>query len=232
MRIITAVFDYPGINKYARCLRALSNSIYATNKDASFKKIRLHPPSPVDGAYQGWVNNHIKLEAYSREPLDENTMFVDADTVFLRNADHLFYDDFDIGIARRPGKQKSIYNGGVVLVKPTEAARTFMEHWIAVDTRMLYDQEFHSEWHKKYRGQNQSSMGYLIENNPCKLKIKEFPTSVINACEQDWQNVLQIKPYILHVRKWLLELALSDIPLEDLSYKHKDAVKIWRDFEK
>lgn len=231
MRIITAVFNYPGNNVYERCLNAMTKSIHETNPDADFRILRIPPPAPVEGAFQGWVNNHVKLRAYANQPLDQNTVFVDADTVFLRDISELFEHEFDIAIARRPHTEKAIYNGGVVLFKPSQPAREFMSNWITVDKHMLYDQEFHEKWHKKYRGQNQSSMGYLLENNPRRICVKEFTTAVLNACEQDWANIDKQVPYILHVRKRLLELAQSGIGIDHVSPRYRKAIKIWRGYE-
>jgi len=230
MKIITVVFNYPGNNTYERCLKALSNSIAETNPDADFKILRLEPPAEVEGALQGWVSNHVKLAAYANEVLDDNTIFVDADTVFLRTADSLFDKDFDIAIGRRNGG-KVPYNGGVVLAKPTPAARQFIDMWLGTDKVMLHNQKFHQEWRAKYNGQNQASFGYMIETYPDLINLYEYPTSVINAVEQDWPHIEKIDPFILHVRKKLLGYALSDMPIRKIPHHLQRAVQIWRELE-
>jgi len=230
MKIITAVFNYPGRDKYERCLRALSNSIERTNPEAELKVLRLGPPPPIEGALQGWVSNHVKLEAFANEVLDDNTIFVDADTVFLRTADSLFDKDFDIAIGRRNGG-KVPYNGGVVLAKPTPAARQFIDMWLGTDKVMLHNQKFHQEWRAKYNGQNQASFGYMIETYPDLINLYEYPTSVINAVEQDWPRMYDIDPVILHVRKKLLGYAISDMPINEVPRQLRKPVQIWRELE-
>jgi len=231
MKIVTAVFDYPGVDTYERCLRAMSNSIKATNPKAELNILRLDPPEPVSGAYQGWVNNHIKLDAYSRVVLNDYTIFADVDTVFLQDASKLFNTYFDVGIGRRPPSAKVKYNGGVVLMQPTDSAREFMENWIQVDADMLHDQKFHKPWHAKYNGQNQASFGYMIETYPGMITLKEYPTDLVNAVEQDWPYIGQSKPVILHVRKQLLRNALTHYPLKQIRPHLREAVKIWREYE-
>jgi hypothetical protein len=209
----------------------MSNSIRVTNPEAEFHILRLEPPGPVKGAYQGWVNNHVKLKAYSEMAINQNTIFADADTVFLRDVSELFNPDFDIAIGRRPSSAKAKYNGGVVLFKPTAAAWAFMRQWISADYRMLYDQDFHRPWHQKYNGQNQASFGYLIESLACAINLYEYPTRIINAVEQDWPHIKRTKPFILHVRKQLLDVALSGQPIRQLPSRFRDGVEIWRTWE-
>ncbi len=233
MRIVTAVFDYPGRDTYARCLRAFKASIARNNPEAELLVIDLEPPAPVAGAHQGWVNNHIKLLAYSRITIDQPTVFVDADTIFLRDVSELFTDEFDLAIGQRPnwGDRRVRYNGGVILFRPTQAATTFMARWIRVDTEMLHDQIFHMKWHRRYNGQNQSSFGCMIETKLKDARLKRYPTGVLNACEQDWPRVRKNRPYILHVRKRLLGLAQSREPIEDIRTSLQDAAEIWRYYE-
>ena len=233
MKIVTAYFDYPGRNTYARCLRAFKASIAESNPNAELEIIELEPPAPIDGVFQGWINNYIKLQAYSKIPIDQPTVFVDTDTVFLRDVAELFDLEFDIAIGQRPhwGGKCVRYNGGVVLFNPTEAARRFMVRWSAIDRKMLYDQELHMKWHAKYNGQNQSSFGCMMELHSGKVRIHRYPTGLLNACEQDWPRISENVPYILHVRKRLLTAAQSHHPLSSMRKPLRDAAKIWRHFE-
>ena len=233
MKIVTAYFDYPGRNTYARCLRAFKASIVMSNPDAELQILELEPPEPVEGAYQGWVNNHIKLHAYSQIPIDQPTVFVDIDTIFLRDVSELFDKTFDVAIGQRPhwGGRRVRYNGGVVLFKPTQAARRFMAWWSAIDGNMLENQDLHMKWHVKYNGQNQASFGCMMELHSKKTRIHRYPTAVLNACEQDWPRISENVPYILHVRKRLLKAAQSPRPLSTIRKPLQAATKIWRYFE-
>jgi hypothetical protein len=232
LHIVTAHFDYPGVNKYARCLTALRQSIKENCPEAEFTVLELRHPEPITGVYQGWVNNHVKLQAYSDIPIDRDTVFIDSDTLVLRDLSEVFVPGFDVGIAKRPesAKKRAIFNGGVVLFRPTKAARRFMAEWIKVDTEMIYDQKLHMQWHAKYKGQNQASFGMLYETMHG-VRIREFPTAKLNACEQDWPMVSTHLPYVLHVRKRLLAGALSHVPADLLAPRLRDAATIWRNYE-
>lgn len=230
MRIITAVFNYPGQDKYERCLRALTSSIKTNAPNADFHVIRLEAPDPIGGIFQGFINNHVKLEAYAECEIDVPTVFIDADMVVLRDPFQLFDDTFDVAIGRRPVKQQSIFNGGVVLFQPNDIAREFMKQWAEIDGKMLLDKKFHQQYHCRYRGMNQSSFGYMYEEKPVPARIKEYPTAIINACEQDWQNVETLKPYIIHVRKKLLDAVQQPIPISNISRRMRDAARIWRHY--
>lgn len=197
--------------------------------DSEFVVLRLQPPAPMENTKQGWVNNHVKLRAYSEVAINGPTAFIDADTLVLRDPSELFDGSFDIGLARRPDNQKSIYNGGVVLMSPTHDAREFLANWATVDYTMLHDPEFHMEWHAKYRGMNQSSLGYMVERSPGAARVRDFPTAVINACEQDWPHVRRLNPYIVHVRKSALGIAQSTrVPSAGMEY----VVNLWREYER
>ena len=162
-------------------------------------------------------------------------MFVDADTVFLRDVSELFDGSFDIAVGVRPnwamsGKRVK-YNGGVVLFSPTKVARLFMERWIRIDMRMLHDQKFHALWHKKYNGQNQSSFGCMVETRLGKTRLREYPTGIMNACEQDWPNIGNGVSYVLHVRKRLLRAAQSKLAISQIRAPLQKAAEIWRYYE-
>ena len=233
MRIVTAAFDYPGVDTYSRCLRAFKASIADTNPEAELLIIDIDPPAPIEGVHQGWINNHVKLKAYSRVQIDQPTVFVDADTVFLRDVSELFDSTFDIAIGRRPagGRMRVPYNGGVVLFRPTTAARRFMAQWIRIDEQMLHNHSFHMVWRRKYNGQNQASFGCMIEAHRAATRLHEYPTGVLNACEQDWAHVVTDQPYILHVRKRLLQYAHNRLSIWTIPKQLQPAVRIWRKYE-
>jgi hypothetical protein len=231
VRIVTAHFDYPGETAYSRCLCALRASVKQNAPGAELVVLELRHPAAVKGAYQGWVNNHIKLRAYSQIEIDQPTAFIDVDTLVLRDITQLFDRySFDVAAARRPAPKEHLFNGGVVLFKPTARAREFMRKWIDIDEQMLHDQEFHKPWHKKYNGQNQASFGYLYETQS-KAKIAELPTAMLNACEQDWPNIEAVKPYVLHVRKRLLITAQGIGSLANVGPRYRHGVKLWREYE-
>jgi hypothetical protein len=231
VRIVTAHFDYPGEQQYARCLCALRASVKRNAPSSELVVLELRHPAAVKGAYQGWVNNHIKLLAYSQVKIDQPTAFIDVDTLVLRDLSQLFDRySFDVAAARRPAPKEHLFNGGVVLFKPTARAREFMKKWIEIDERMLRDQAFHMPWHKKYNGQNQASFGYLYETQR-KAKIAELPTAMLNACEQDWPTISTVKPYVLHVRKRLMKAAMGIGSLANVSPRYRPGVALWREYE-
>jgi len=231
MKIITAVFDYPGENEYSRCVTALENSVKQSNPEAEFVLIRLQAPNYCYAWNKpGWHNNHIKLMAYSEQEIDQPTFFVDADTIIRRDLSDLL-GDFDIAIPERPAGARAPFNLGVVLFMPTQRSKFFMEAWAKTDTAMLHDIDLHLKWRNRYSGQNQSAFGCLYEtikdNRPV---FKKYPTKIINACEQDWKD--SDESYIIHVKTRLRAAALSDLPIEKINPHLRNPVKLWREYEK
>jgi len=230
MKIITAIFNYPGETEYSRCLKVLEASARKTNPDAEFISIKLEYPHVCHPWNKpGWHNNHIKLMAYSQIEIEEPTFFVDADTIIQRDLSDLV-GDFDIAIAERPKGARAPFNLGVVLFMPTFKARYFMDAWAKADTAMLESIDFHKEWRAKYSGQNQSAFGYLYEtiktNRP---EFKKYPTKIMNACEQDWTK--SDMSYIIHIKTRLREAALSGKDLSEINPNLRTAVKLWREYE-
>jgi len=230
IKIITAVFDYPGKNEYSRCLTALENSIKANAPNVEFTCIQLEPPATCFAWNKpGWHNNHIKLRAYSSVKIDCPTFFVDADTIVLKDLTPLVSEDFDIAIAERPERAKAPFNMGVILFMPTDKAIAFMGDWIGIDELMLKNIELHMEYRNKYSGQNQSSFGFLYERSQ-NIIIDKYPTKIMNAVEQDWGDISQA--FILHVKTRLRDAALGDLPIERIHSRLQTGVQLWRQYEK
>lgn len=232
MKIVTAVFDYPGEVEYSRCVNVLKTSVKKNCPSASLDVIRINPP---DECYTwnkpGWHNNHIKLQAYADYNITEPTFFVDADTMVLRDLEPIVAeaDGFDAVISKRVRGAIAPYNLGVILVMPTNNARVMMKSWIAIDRQMLNHIDLHQAWRSKYRGQNQASFGLIYESLDF-LSIKKMPTKILNACEQDWGNISDA--YIVHVKTRLRTAALGYEPIEMLSPNLREAAKIWREYER
>jgi hypothetical protein len=237
MKIITVYFDYPGTDKYKRCLNAFRNSVKKTNPEAELIVIEIDPPlmQGDDRNKIGWVYNHVKLKKMIGRVLvedSEDIILCDCDTVFLRDASELFKDNFDIAMGRRPGYAAVPYNGGVVLCRPTWETKCFMTSWLNTDTMMLNDYELHMKWRDKYNGQNQASFGCALETKRGEIHFREYPTALMNACEQDWPRLPEVTPVILHVRKRLLSEAQSKKNIDEIDPALRAAVKVWRGFEK
>lgn len=230
IKIVTAVFNYPGENEYTRCVNALEASAKDSNPNAELLILKIDPPQKCHRwNKEGWHNNNVKLKAYSEVEIDKPTFFIDADTIILKDLTDLI-GSFDIAIAERPARAKAPFNLGVVLFMPTFRARSFMDAWIRVDNSMLNDINFHMTWREKYLGQNQSSFGYLYENTIAnRPEFKKYPTEIMNACEQDWTN--SEMSYIIHIKTRLRNVALSGIPLKKIKPGLQRPVKIWREYE-
>ncbi len=138
--------------------------------------------------------NSAKLRAFSAfaQKTDFPIAFMDCDMIVTGPVlKPLLEDDFDIGVTRRDMHAKYRYNGGTIFYQPTKAATAFLARWSQVNDMMYTDNKFHKPWHKKYAGINQASLGYMLEEEAKKVRIKEFPTWKYNSC--DHMNWIQLR---------------------------------------
>lgn len=229
--IVTAVFDHECLD-YNRLLHVWERSAYRTNPKAEI--VVLKPPTPkyVRNNRLNWISNHAKLEAYVDFGIKGNTVFVDVDTVLLRDLSSLFEPYFDIAIGKRRKGANQPINGGVVLFRDSPIAKAFLNKWFEYDSIMMSDKRLHKPWRKQVGGMNQASFAYTAHVMKQGLrggKLLKIPTRILNACREDWPDLSEA--YILHVMAELRDAALSNAPIEDISEPLREAVNTWRRYE-
>lgn len=149
--------------------------------------------------HKSFYYNNEKLKVWL-DNFNEDTVFVDCDMLLLKDVSEAFDIIDHIGIAER---KHLPLNGGVIFAKYTKEAKDFMNHWYEIDCKMLEDPEFHGEYHPKYAGMNQASLGYLLENGHRKY-VQRIPES-FNLCEswEGWQDA-----HLIHVKGSLRQTCL------------------------
>jgi hypothetical protein len=127
-----------------------------------------------------------------------------------------------------------LYNGGVVFVRNTQAAKDFIALWAKVNADFLEDREkfdnkgMHEKWRKKYAGINQASLGCILETHKFKAKIKTVPCDVYNVCE-DYRVVKpgDTKAKVVHYKSSLRKLVIASLGVDKCRQDMKQAALEW-----
>lgn len=211
MKILVVQFDYSQSERYDRLLSVFRKSAEVNCPAAEVVVERIDPPKKTKRKI-GLSSNWHKFKVWNRFVQDqrngEHVILMDADMLILGDMRPAFSHEFDIGLTVRT-KANWKYNGGVVFVKVSEATKDFLRTWGEIDERMYLDEKFHAPYSKKYKGQNQSSLGWMVEHNET-VKIKEFPCAVWNACNEDWQQI-DDRTRVIHLKSNLRLACLGEV---------------------
>jgi hypothetical protein len=240
MKIVTVQFDIGLRWDYSLLLDVFRESVRKNIPNADFVEIHPDPPKNTSGRELDCFFNHGKLKAWEQYAKTEtdNIVFSDCDMLALSDPSAVFDQDFDIGYTVRTSDGAgSPINGGIVLLKPTEAARDFMAHWVAIDKQMLINKDFHLPWCRKYSGLNQSSFGYLLEHpQEYKARLVPFLTRDYNAVECDWIDTNEKSTFVhikTRLRRACLKAASTGLDCEEpfrLRYPLERWKEIYRGF--
>jgi len=219
MRVETFAFNYPSQLKrldYHRLIEVFEYSLHHHVPDADIRARIIEPPDHRGAVKIPFLSNTYKLAfwvaAVEEAYLDgENLILSDSDMLCTGNPEPVFEREFDIAYTVRDDHTNIPLNGGVVYVKPTEAARRFMQEWLKIDERMYEDWNFHQPWRIKYAGQNQASFGYLLENPVEGVTLLELPTRIYNAVNTDWHRIGSDTVFI-HIKSQLRKAVLRGEP--------------------
>jgi len=141
--------------------------------------------------------NHQKLLAWAdyAQNMNEDVIFIDCDMLILGNLFEVFnLYEFDIAVTSVKFKKRIPFNGGVVFVRNTDKAKSFMKRWSEVDTEMFNNVIFHKKYKRKYQGMNQAALGYLYEEEKNIAKLIEVSCSRYNAIDDDWKEINENTP--------------------------------------
>lgn len=235
MKILGVVFDYPGKDSYERLGAVFAKSVELNCPSAELTIERIKAPTSLKKNY-GLSSNHHKFKVwndYIQAQRDgEHVVLMDVDMLVLHDLRSAFRDDFDIGLTVRTsvgwGKNGIAYNGGVVFVKVNPIAKSFVQMWGEIDDKMYKDPKLHDPYNKVYKGQNQASLGYMVEHNPMQAHVQRLACKVWNACNEDWQNITD-ETRVIHIKSTLRHVLLGTIKGEPS--KMRRAVVEWRKVE-
>lgn len=216
MKAVTVFFG----NEYVK-LKDTFVASWNRNCDIPIEVIEIDPPN-IGDQVPGYYFNHAKLSAWV-EAVQGDTILIDCDMLCISDISDGFGTVHHIGITEK--RSGSPINAGVVFVRDNPLSRAFLEKWIEVDGKMLHDPAFHSTYWKVYRGMNQSSLGWMIENGYNDI-VTRLPCNTYNLCDGEWENWRESK--MIHIKGFLRQKVLKDnlLPTQDESYM-KDIKTEW-----
>ncbi len=165
--------------------------------------------------------NTLKLEWWVK-CFDQDTIFLDCDMICLRDVsdgfDHIDYAGLSYLVNRN-----TPFNGGVFFVKYNERGKGLMKDLLDINQQMFDDPEFHRPWNKKYAGQNQAALGYLLEHTYPDI---DFLPPEFNLCYpyKNWE-----KARLVHIHNGKTRGGLFN-KREDIQ-QFKDLIDYWHECE-
>ena len=184
-RIVSAVYGWEHLQKgFLSSIRANTNA-----------EVTLVEASEVFG-------QKLKHQIWAREAKKGgNVVLMDVDTIVLKDIGEVFDYDFDIGITVRSGK--NWFNGGVVFVKPTQAAYDILDLWAK---KIHSKDQAKYKWETGHSGTAQPVFAWLYKHGKFNGTIREFPCSTYN-CIQPWGNYRDAS--VIHVKSGLRKSLFS-----------------------
>lgn len=229
MQIVTVQFQYPHRSDYDLLLKVFKHSCKVCMPDVNFIEIKIPPPPARKGRDLNFAYNTVKLEKWLNilEHTKENTIFADCDMLAVKSAKHAFNIDFDVAYTERTMINRIPMNGGIMMARPTEAARKFFREMLYVNNLMFENIPFHNYWRKTYAGMNQSAFGCVYETGKHGAKVHKYKTIEWNAVDCDWSRVNGSTVFI-HYKSKLRKTVLREIRMKPEFHKMVD---IWDDMK-
>ena len=191
MRIITVVFDVDNTKLWTRMARIFCESVkkHMPGMDFILKVIR--KPHRVNGTSVNRTYNNEKLKIWNeyQQKSTENTIFMDSDMLCLNSFETAFIQNFDIALTVNKKIDFPPLNAGVVFARPTVEAKAFFRQWVKIDNLLYNDNNLHGVWAGKYLGQNQASLGYLLDQNDFPGKVQYMPNRFWNCTDLYWHTI-------------------------------------------
>lgn len=202
MKIFGVQFDYGESNDYDRLAAVFAKSVELNCPAAELTIARIDAPTEVKSA-KGMTSNHSKFKVWERfvsEQSDgEHVVLMDVDMMVLGDLRPAFkLANFDIGLTRRT-TTKWPYNGGVIFVRVNQKSKAFIQTWGQIDDQMYREPAMHDPYKLVYKGQNQASLGWMVEHNT-ETAIVEFPCVKWNACNEDWATLNLAETVAVHIK--------------------------------
>lgn len=207
--IVTVQFNHEGCHDFTTLLDVFRSSVLRLMRAAEYDEYRIAAPDPDEGKSRHFKDNSVKLRIWNdhMKKTKRPVIFCDCDMVCLRPAFHAFKVPFDVGVTFRNHVGDPIMNGGIVMARPTQAARDFFQRWLDVNDEMYADESLRAEYKDRWCGMNQAAFGKLYSEPPV-AKVHEFATREWNAVDSDWGNI-DSETVFLHVKGKLRKLVLA-----------------------
>jgi len=230
MKFVTTYFKIGtgNLGDYERLFHVFKQSVFE-NSPHEIVELKVEIPEKKLTHSESMVANHYKMVAWDNyiKTVDDDCILIDCDMLVLKDMGDVFKDfTFDIALTKR-ARTSIPYNGGVVFVRNTPQAKSFIKQWRMADQRMYEDRRLHAAFHSRYRGMNQSALGYLLTKIPHGAKVIDLPCTIYNACEEDWKDIDFTKTYAIHCKANLKRAVLGMTQQPEL----QRVVDLWANYE-
>lgn len=176
------------------------------------------PPGPQLSVAAGLAANTYKLDHWcalvEQAPDGDGLLLIDADTMILRPLDPIWDVPFDLAYTTKP-TTRFPFNAGVIFVRVSEPARTFMRAWRDENRRLLRDQAALRIWRRQYGGMNQAALGSVLTTPHAKaITIRQVPCVEWNCEDATWAAFDPAITRIVHVKSTLRRAVLGFAPAQ------------------
>jgi hypothetical protein len=213
------------------------------------EKLQPHALRGAGGGSSSAADNHWKLLHWAREvallPDGAELVMLDADTFITGPLDAIFNEPFDVAYTERQSARYPL-NAGVIAVRGGEAARAFFDQWVSTDALFLRDLKARAPWRHVYGGQNQASLGAVLEGGsarrPPRARIAALPCLRWNCEDTCWSRWADepVDPgvtSVVHVKSHLREHAFHSLTIprrpSDPLWRGTDRLGLaWRDLDR
>jgi len=223
MRIVSFYFENPTNEKYKIFYKAFLNSVKINMPTIPLSFIKLPEPRAIPGVPLSLLHNYHKLIVWM-DYLNDDTIFIDCDTVVLSDLTEAYNDNFDIALTKR--KRKKLLNTGVVFYRPT--GKDFFNEWYKWN-KVLMKRIMSG---KKYITINQDALRLALQHQEHKFLIKILPCRIWNACNEDWSEINR-DTKMIHYKAGpgsIRHEALSNKKLYEINPKFRNAIRILRNY--
>ena len=225
MQIVTVQFDHVGKTNFAKMLSVFRKSINHYMPDVEVVEYVIPAPERIPDRTRKLSDNSAKLAIWCRhmETATGPVIFADCDMLCIRPGYHAFDPEFDVAFTKRPQKFGFPMNGGIIMARPTKAARDFFKLWLEINDRMFADPNFHCRWQMRYGGMNQSAFGCIYEKCEIPGVVHEYSTRIWNAVNCDWQHLTDETVFI-HFKSKLRNMIMAGHKPTGI---YAPAMKLW-----
>jgi hypothetical protein len=205
MRIYTLFIETPN-PAFAMMLKAFEASVWHNSK-IPLTIITTSPNYNAKKLYRSKINsNSQKLNIFNDivQNATEDIILMDCDMILQNDISEVFDLVNDLGYTVADYPRNVPFNGGVLVVKNTEKAKSDFKLLTEINNLMINDSEFHEKYRSRFAGINQAAMGFLISNGD--VTWSKLPMSIYNMAE-NWHN---IKASAIHYKGRLQKAVFSN----------------------
>jgi len=177
------------------------------------------------------VDNTHKLRLWRDAFMDSdrNTVLMDCDTIVRSDLSEVF-DDFDFDVAYTVRDSHFRINAGVVFLRPTDAARAWVQAWCDANDRIAGSPSAAAMAMTIHGGINQAAIHDVLGDARIKAQTVELPCALWNCCQEDWHR-FHDEVAVLHVKGELRDICLHhQRKFRDCRPELQAAVMAWLEY--